>query len=208
MRIASRIYEEVGFERRVEFDMNWNTEWDDGYRIGSPPGPWIRKDNHRERKDEDIKEKGKEKKDRKEKKDDGKERDDRMDSARKVRKGQPPPTSALRGHKYPIPKPKSILKQRTDTQYPSTSQRLHSPSLSQKHSGNKSQQPYSQSNSTHDLKPPPEIPLVKQTRQPKDRQKCTPLVTFVISSRPSRRTLGSNLESKKHPFKTKNNNLR
>jgi hypothetical protein len=207
MRIASRIYEEVGLERRVEFDMNWNTEWDDGCRTGSPPGPWIRKDNHREMNEKGIKEKGKEKKDRKEKKDDGKERDDRMDSGREVRKGQPPPTSALRGYKYPIPKPKSILKQRTDSQYPNTSQRLHSPSLYQKNSGNKSQQSHSPSNSTPDFKPPLEIPLLKQTRQPMDRQKCTPLVTVVTSSRPSGRALGSNLECKKYPSKT-NNNLR
>lgn len=201
MRIASRIYEEVGFERRVEFDMDWNTEWDDGCRIGSPPGPWIRKDNHRERNGKGIKEKGKEKKD------DGKERDDRMDSGREVRKGQPSPTSALRGHKYPIPKPKSILKQRTDSQYPNTLQRLHYPSLYQKNSGSKSQQSHSPNNSTPDFKVPLEIPLVKQTRQPMDRQKCTPLVTVVTSSRPSRRDLGSNLECKKHPSKT-NNNLR
>src|SRR5208282_917587 len=106
--------------------MSRNTGIDAGYRSGSPPGPWIRQENPRERKDKkDIKEKEKdskerekkdlkEKKDGKEKKDVGKGRDVRRDSGRDVRKGQPPPTSVLHGYKYPIQKPKSILKQRTE----------------------------------------------------------------------------------------------
>jgi hypothetical protein len=219
-RVTTPIHEEVEFERKVEFDMSRNVGIDARYRSGSPPGPWIRKENLRERKDKkDIREKEKdskerekkdlkEKRDGKEKKDVGKEKDVRKDSGREVKKAPPLPTSVLHGYKYPIPQPKSILKQRTASQSPSIPQQLRSPSTSQQYSGNTSQQPHSPNTSSPDCKPTDEIYFVRQGRQPTDRQKGTPLLTVLISSHLSRRTLESNLERPKHPSKTANNNLK
>src|SRR5437762_10081733 len=67
MRVSSPIYEEVEFERRVEFHMSRNTERDVSYHSGSPPGPWIRNEIFRERED------GKDKKDVKTEKKESKE---------------------------------------------------------------------------------------------------------------------------------------
>jgi len=201
MRVSSPIYEEVEFERRVEFHMSRNTERDVSYRSCSPPGPWIRNQIFRERKDgkdkKDVKTEKKEsketKKDKREKKDIGDERDVRRNSAKEVRKNQSPPTSLLPGYKYPSQLPKSILTQRieaTQPQSPSISQQLQPPS------------------NPPDFKSPTEISFVKQARQPMDRQKGLPITTLLISSHLSRRTLESNLERTKHPSKTHHNNPR
>lgn len=209
-RVASRIYEEVEFERRVEFDFSWNAARDDGYQIGSPPGPWIRRENLREWKDKnDVREKLKdskksekknlkEEKGGKETKGAGKE----MEVAKEARKGQAPPTSALHGRKYPIPQPKSILKRRTEPQSPGTSQQLRSSSTSQQKSGNTSQQAHSPTTSSHDFKSPAEISFVGEVRPPIDRGKGAPFVTFLISI--SWRTLESSLEETKHASITNN----
>lgn len=190
--------------------MSWNAGRDDGYQIGSPPGPWIRRENLRERKDKnDVREKGKdsknsEKKDLKEEKG-GKETKGagkEMEVGREARKGQAPPTSVLRGHKYPIPQPKSILKRRTEPQSSDTSQQPRSSRTRQK-SGNASQQARFPTTSSHDFKSPAEISFVREVRQPMDRGQGTPLVTFLISL--SWRTLESSLEGTKHPSNIHNN---
>ena len=126
-----------------------------------------------------------------------------MEVGREVRKGQAPPTSVLRGHKYPIPQPKSILKRRTEPQSPGTSQQLRSSSASQQKSGNTSQQAHSPTTSSHDFKSPAEISFVREVRQPMDRGKGTHLVTFLISL--SWRTLESSLEGTKPPSNANNN---
>lgn len=209
-RVASRIYEEVEFERRVEFDFSWNAGRDDGYQIGSPPGPWIRKENIGEWKDKnDVRERVKdskksekknlkEEKGGKETKGAGKE----MEFEKETRKGQAP-TSVLHGRKYPIPQPKSILKRRTEPQSPGTSQQLRSSSTSQQKSGNTSQQAHSPTTSSHDFKSPAEISFVREVRQPMDRRKGALLLTFLIPI--SWRALESSLEETKHAFITNDN---
>jgi hypothetical protein len=198
-RPQSPVYEEPEYERRVEFDMRRHTVKegygkDVSYRVGSPPGPWTRKENVREKerkeggKEKERKEPSKERdvrrdtvKDREVKKEGMREvkkegiRDVRKESVREVRKGQPPPTAVLHGYKYPIQQPKSILK-RTES-HPSP------PFLSD-----------SISFSFNLIIAPAEISFVRQARPPIDRHKGTLLNEVTEISDFCRRIMEQELE--------------